>query len=139
MGVAQHSQQENEKRTIASVSADGINITLTNPLNYTHLGITVTLPDGTLFEARAEVGILTRNILIKGSSNIEWNDKIPACPDGFDTGEFATQTCLQGKFGEEIGSDQFGGCIMFHAPVPSANTVTGRIEYVEVRDIVIKL
>ncbi|XP_045717230.1 fibrocystin-L [Phyllostomus hastatus] len=127
-----HSQRENEKRTIASVSADGINIVLTDPLNYTHLGVTVTLPDGTLFEARAEVGILTRNILIRGSDNVEWNTKIPACPDGFDTGEFATQTCLQGKFGEEIGSDQFGGCIMFHAPVPSANMVTGRIEYVEV-------
>ncbi|KAK2095397.1 Fibrocystin-L [Saguinus oedipus] len=127
-----HTQRENEKRTIASVSADGITITLSNPLNYTHLGITVTLPDGTLFEARAEVGILTRNILIRGSDNVEWNNKIPACPDGFDTGEFATQTCLQGKFGEEIGSDQFGGCIMFHAPVPGANMVTGRIEYVEV-------
>ncbi|XP_077023612.1 fibrocystin-L [Tamandua tetradactyla] len=127
-----HSQQENEKRTIASVSADGINITLTKPLNFTHLGITVTLPDGTVFEARAEVGILTRNILIRGSDNVEWKNKIPACPDGFDTGEFATQTCLQGKFGEEIGSDQFGGCIMFHAPVPSANMVTGKIEYVEV-------
>ncbi|XP_053415184.1 fibrocystin-L isoform X2 [Nycticebus coucang] len=127
-----HSQRENEKSTIASISADGMNITLTNPLNYTHLGITVTLPDGTLFEARAEVGVLTRNILIRGSDNVEWNNKIPPCPDGFDTGEFATQTCLQGKFGEEIGSDQFGGCIMFHAPVPGANTVTGRIEYVEV-------
>ncbi|XP_073925166.1 fibrocystin-L isoform X4 [Castor canadensis] len=127
-----HSQPENEKRTIASVSADGINITLTDPLDYTHLGITITLPDGTLFEARAEVGILTRNILIRGSDNVEWNNKIPACPDGFDTGEFATQTCLQGKFGEEIGSDQFGGCIMFHAPLPAANMVTGRIEYVEV-------
>ncbi|XP_044933989.1 fibrocystin-L [Mustela putorius furo] len=127
-----HSQRENEKRTIASVSADGTEIMLTDPLNYTHLGIIVTLPDGTLFEARAEVGILTRNILIRGSDNVEWNNKIPACPDGFDTGEFATQTCFQGKFGEEIGSDQFGGCIMFHAPIPGANMVTGRIEYVEI-------
>ncbi|KAF3822699.1 hypothetical protein GH733_008073, partial [Mirounga leonina] len=127
-----HSQHENEKRTIASVSADGLKIMLTEPLNYTHLGITVRLPDGTLFEARAEVGILTRNILIRGSDNVEWNIKIPACPDGFDTGEFATQTCFQGKFGEEIGSDQFGGCIMFHAPIPGANMVTGRIEYVEI-------
>ncbi|XP_019323389.2 fibrocystin-L isoform X1 [Panthera pardus] len=127
-----HGQRENEKRTIASVSADGTNVVLTDPLNYTHLGITVTLPDGTLFEARAEVGILTRNILIRGSDTMEWNHKIPACPDGFDTGEFATQTCFQGKFGEEIGSDQFGGCIMFHAPVPGASMVTGRIEYVEI-------
>lgn len=63
-----------------------MNLTLTRPLNYTHLGITVTLPDGTEFEARAEVGILTRNILVRGSDNVEWNDKIPSCPDGFDTG-----------------------------------------------------
>lgn len=63
-----------------------MSITLTRPLNYTHLGITVTLPDGTVFEARAEVGLLTRNILIRGSENVEWNDKIPSCPDGFDTG-----------------------------------------------------
>lgn len=54
------------------------------------------------------------------------------------TGEFATQTCLQGKFGEEIGSDQFGGCIMLHAPLPGADMVTGRIEYVEVRTIIVK-
>lgn len=81
-----HSQRENEQRTIAAVSADGINITLTKALNYTHLGVTVTLSDGTLFEARAEVGILTRNILVRGSDNVEWNDTIPACPDGFDTG-----------------------------------------------------
>ncbi|XP_051826954.1 fibrocystin-L [Antechinus flavipes] len=127
-----HSQKENEKKTIASISDDGMSIKLTSSLKYTHLGKTITLPDGTLFEARAEVGVLTRNILVRGSNNVEWNDKIPACPDGFDTGEFATQTCLQGKFGEEIGSDQFGGCIMFHAPEPSADLVTGRIEYVEV-------
>lgn len=63
---------------------------LTDPLNYTHLGITVTLPDGTLFEARAEIGILTRNILIRGSDSVEWNSKIPACPDGFDTGNFSS-------------------------------------------------
>lgn len=60
------------------------------------------------------------------------------CFENIFKGEFATQTCLQGKFGEEIGSDQFGGCIMFHAPVPGANMVTGRIEYVEVRSTIIK-
>ncbi|KAG9478621.1 hypothetical protein GDO78_012332 [Eleutherodactylus coqui] len=127
-----HSQNENEKRTIQSVSADGIQVTLTEPLLYKHLGISVTLPDNTVFEARAEVGLLTRNIVVRGSNNVEWNDTIPPCPDGFDTGEFATQTCFQGRFGEEIGSDQFGGCIMFHAPQPGQLLSIGRIEYVEV-------
>ncbi|XP_053468790.1 PKHD1 like 1, tandem duplicate 1 [Ictalurus furcatus] len=127
-----HSQQQNEVRKIALVSPDGRTLTLTSPLNYTHLGLAITLPDGTVFEARAEIGVLTRNIVVRGSINAEWSDTIPACPDGFDTGEFATQTCFQGKFGEETGSDEFGGCIMFHAPRPGENLAIGRIEYVEI-------
>ncbi|XP_072530724.1 PKHD1 like 1, tandem duplicate 1 [Salminus brasiliensis] len=127
-----HSQSENEVRTIANVSADGRTLTLTEPLKYTHLGVSVSLPDGTVFEGRAEVGVLTRNIVVRGSVNQEWSDQIKACPDGFDTGEFATQTCFQGRFGEEVGSDQFGGCIMFHAPRPNENLAIGRIEYVEI-------
>ncbi|KAI3358131.1 hypothetical protein L3Q82_003134 [Scortum barcoo] len=127
-----HSQEENELRKIAAVSADGKTLTLTEPLKYTHIGVTVTLPDGTVFEGRGEVGLLTRNIVVRGSQNQEWNDDIEACPDGFNTGEFATQTCFQGRFGEEVGSDQFGGCIMFHAPRPNENLAIGRLEYVEV-------
>ncbi|KAG7317211.1 hypothetical protein KOW79_019509 [Hemibagrus wyckioides] len=129
---ARHSQQQNEVRKIASVSSDGRTLTLNNPLNYTHLGVAITLPDGTVFEARAEIGVLTRNIVVRGSINKEWSDLIPACPDGFNTGEFATQTCFQGRFGEEVGSDEFGGCIMFHAPRPGENLAIGRIEYVEI-------
>ncbi|XP_029369318.1 PKHD1 like 1, tandem duplicate 1 isoform X2 [Echeneis naucrates] len=127
-----HSQRENEVRRIASVSADGKTLTLTEPLGYEHLGVSVTLPDGTVFQGRAEVGLLTRNIVVRGSQHQEWSDEIEACPDGFNTGEFATQTCFQGRFGEEVGSDQFGGCIMFHAPRPNENLAIGRLEYVEV-------
>ncbi|XP_068189914.1 fibrocystin-L-like [Antennarius striatus] len=129
---SRHSQKENEKMTIAAVSPDGKTVTLTEPLKYIHLGVTITLPDGTQFEGRAEVGLLTRNIVVRGSQNRAWNNRIEACPEGFDTGEFATQTCFQGRFGEEIGDDQFGCAIMFHAPRPNENLAIGRIEYVEV-------
>lgn len=51
---------------------------------------------GITVETHAEVGLLTRNIVIKGSVHMEWSkDIIPACEAGFDTGEFATQTCFQ--------------------------------------------
>ena len=50
------------------------------------------------------------------------------------SGEFATQTCFQGRFGEETGSDQFGGCIMFHAPRPNENLAVGRLAHVEVKE-----
>uniref|UniRef100_A0A3B5MPL8 G8 domain-containing protein n=1 Tax=Xiphophorus couchianus TaxID=32473 RepID=A0A3B5MPL8_9TELE len=127
-----HSQSENEVRTIAAVSAGGKTLTLAEPLTFSHLGVSATLPDGAVFEARAEVGLLTRNIVVRGSQNLDWTDRVDACPDGFNTGEFATQTCFQGRFGEEIGSDQFGGCIMFHVPRPGENLALGRLEYVEI-------
>lgn len=73
-------------RKLTAVSPDGLTLTLNEPLKYTHLGVSVTLPDGTVFEARAEVGLLTRNIVVRGSQQNEWNDEIEACPDGFNTG-----------------------------------------------------
>ncbi|TSK31508.1 Fibrocystin-L [Bagarius yarrelli] len=129
---ARLSQQQNEVRKITSVSSDGRILNLDRPLKYNHLGVATTLPDGTVFEARAEIGVLTRNIVVRGSINKEWSETIPGCPDGFNTGEFAIQTCFQGRFGEEFGSDEFGGCIMFHAPRPDENLAIGRIEYVEI-------
>ena len=47
-------------------------------------------------------------------------------------GEFVTQTCFQGRFGDEIGSDQFGAQILAHAPNGNIDkVVTMRISYVE--------
>ncbi|XP_078254550.1 PKHD1 like 1, tandem duplicate 1 [Rhinoraja longicauda] len=126
-----HSQRESEQRTIEGVSTDGRMLNLTEPLRYRHLGTVLSLSGATL-EARAEVGLLSRNVVVRGSINEEWSDIIERCPDGFDTGEFATQTCFQGRLGEEIGSDEYGGCIMFHSPRPDRGMVVGRIEYVEV-------
>uniref|UniRef100_S4RUK3 Polycystic kidney and hepatic disease 1 (autosomal recessive)-like 1 n=1 Tax=Petromyzon marinus TaxID=7757 RepID=S4RUK3_PETMA len=127
-----HSQRENEQRTIAVVSADGRTVTLREPLAFRHLGVSVGLPGGRKLQARAEVGLLTRNVVVRGSEQVAWSEHIQACPEGFNTGEFATQTCFQGRFGEEIGSDQFGGCIMFHAPRPGQGLALGRIEHVEI-------
>lgn len=73
-------------RKIAAVSTDGLTLTLEEPLEYTHLGVSVLLADGTKFEGRAEVGLLTRNIVVRGSQHQEWDDTIEACPDGFNTG-----------------------------------------------------
>lgn len=79
------------------MSADGTVITLSEPLKHTHLGVTVTLPDGTLFEGRAEVGLLTRNIVVRGSEHQEWDETIQACPDGFNTGTVPLYRWVKGK------------------------------------------
>ena len=84
--LSRHSQAENEVRTIASVSDDGMTLTLTEGLEYTHLGVSVALPGGKVLEGRAEVGLLTRNVVVRGSQNMDWAEKIEACPDGFNTG-----------------------------------------------------
>ncbi len=61
------SQGETEVRTITSVSSDGLTLTLDTPLNYTHLGITQTIGSTTI-DLRAEVGLLSHNVLFQGWS-----------------------------------------------------------------------
>ena len=38
-------------------------------------------------EIRAEVGLLSRNILFVGKGDPTWNHEIPECPGGFDPGK----------------------------------------------------
>ena len=99
------------------------------PLEFEHLAITVSNGNDEL-QLKAEVGLLTRNIVFEGSVNDEWTEVIQACPREFNHDQHATQSCFQGRFGEEIGSDQFGAHIMIHSPTHRAQA---RIEYVEVR------
>jgi hypothetical protein len=61
-------------------------ITLVDTLDYEHLGVTEVISGYTL-EYRAEVGLLTRNIVLRGERDRQWTEVIEACPDGFDTGK----------------------------------------------------
>ncbi|XP_076825620.1 fibrocystin-L-like isoform X2 [Clavelina lepadiformis] len=127
-----HSQKENEKRKISNISPDLLTITMDSALEYKHLGVTEVLADGTEVEFRAEVGLLSRNVVFRGTNDVAWNDEIEACEAGFQTGQFATQTCFQGRFGEEEGSDQFGGSIFIHSSLPNSDEIEARIENIEV-------
>ena len=44
-------------------------------------------------------------------------------------GQHATQTCFQGRWGEETGSSGFGGHIMAHTPYKDSNRARLRIKY----------
>ncbi|CAL1525941.1 unnamed protein product, partial [Lymnaea stagnalis] len=123
-----NSQKESEVRTIEAVNNN--QVTLKDALIYTHLGMSGEW-GGKTVEFRAEVGLLTRNIVVRGHRNVEFDKKIEACPDGFNTGEFATQTCFQGRFGEELGSDQFGAQIMIHQMGKDTQVAQAHIQYVE--------
>ncbi|KAL4228989.1 Fibrocystin-L [Mactra antiquata] len=126
-----HTQSENEKATITAISGDKRTLTLAAPLEAEHVGTEETF-DGTLVEFRAEVGLLTHNVVVRGNQDPQWEDEIKACPKGFNTGEFATQTCFLGRFGDEIGSSQFGAMILVHAPVYNTHEAQAKISYTEV-------
>ncbi|XP_071488092.1 fibrocystin-L-like [Diadema antillarum] len=126
-----HKQRENEEVEITDVSNDNMTISFTPAAEYEHISISQVV-DGVLLETRGEVGLLTHNVKIRGSVHEDWVEEVEACPDEFDTNQFATQTCFQGRFGAETVTDQFGSQIMFFAKEQDQHLVRGRFEYVEV-------
>ncbi|CAF4433885.1 unnamed protein product, partial [Adineta steineri] len=58
------SQGETETRTITAISSNGLTLTLDSPLTYQHLGVTQII-GSTSVEVRAEVGLLTRNVVFQ--------------------------------------------------------------------------
>ena len=60
------SQGESEQRTITAISSDGLTLTLNTALTYQHLGITKNVGGSTTVEIRAEVGLLSHNVVFQG-------------------------------------------------------------------------
>ena len=71
-------------KSISGISADGHNLTFTPPVKYKHIGIEQTI-GGVTFETRAEVGLLTRNVVVRGSVQEEWTEKIEACEKDYNS------------------------------------------------------
>ena len=121
------SQAETEEHEILSVS--GNTVTLVDNLAYDHTGVeSVWLGhdgEARTFNQRAEVGLLSRNVVIRGNLNEEWAYHIPACAAGIAVGLGEVQTCFEGQFGEEMGSDQFGSQVMLQF------AEYGKIEFIE--------
>ena len=74
--------------TIAGISADKLTLTLEQNLSYGHLGITETFSKNRQLELRAEVGLLTRNIKIRGNIEEKQGNEAPRCDEGFELGKF---------------------------------------------------
>ena len=135
------SQRENEEAYITGIDKSRTAITIERiprpyesqslGLLYQHISVKETY-DGQVVDMSAEVGYLTRNVIVRGNLNKEWLEVVEACPQEFNVGMFETQTCFRGRFGAEIETDQFGSQIMLHAREQDQHHVTGRIEYVEV-------
>ena len=98
---------ETEEHEVVSVSADGLTVTLSNMLRHTHLGVTETYEGGHFIEMRAEVGLLSHNVVVEGS-------RLPSA-SGF----------------EGLGEEKYGSQIMIHRIGPHPTPI--RIENTEVR------
>merc|ERR1719483_1010979 len=73
ISTSSYELHETEKRTIASVS--GTTVTLTEALEFEHLSTEATLSDGTTFQMKSEVGLLSRNVRIVGNTYNEIEDE----------------------------------------------------------------
>ena len=62
------SQKETEVRRLLNISSDNMTLTLDRPLKYTHLGLSQPI-NITTIDVRAEVGLLTHNVIFEGSSS----------------------------------------------------------------------
>uniref|UniRef100_H3AM42 G8 domain-containing protein n=1 Tax=Latimeria chalumnae TaxID=7897 RepID=H3AM42_LATCH len=126
------SQDESELKTIKSVSFDGCALNLTQPLKYRHLGLSVELPDGTLFAARSEVGLLTRNIVVRGVKYSKQTNEEPANTSWTDLFETPECTLDENIVTSKNASYQFGGYIVVQPDAQLNETAATRLEYVEV-------
>lgn len=62
------SQKESELRRIVNISSDNMTLTLDRPLKYSHLGLSRQI-NTTMIDVRAEVGLLTHNVIFEGIVN----------------------------------------------------------------------
>lgn len=74
--------------------------------------------------------------ILKGWNDDTWNrwKTTEGCPAGFNPAEFAVQTCFLGRYGPELGSDEFGGIIFIFAgqnQPKNIETVVARFSNVE--------
>jgi hypothetical protein len=102
-----------EERNITRLSQDGKTLTFSEPLQNQHAGITDVAPNGERFEFRAEVGFLSRNVVVQGAVNASSRD-----PES-----------------EHLGVNIFGGHIFVNPAMMSKGEAVARIEYVELRRV----
>lgn len=123
--------RENEVLRITAVKNQGNTIEFDPPVAYKHIAMTQTI-EGRTIDTQAEVGLLSRNVVIRGSQHDEWTGEIVACEADFDPDQFARQTCFDGRYGTERGSDQFGVQIMIHSDQKNQGLAVAHFNHIEI-------
>jgi G8 domain len=111
---------EAEKRKITAINAQ--TVTLDRPLEFEHWGAAPQMYGSKTLDMRAEVGNLSRNIVVRSVDNQERT--LP----GFDPDSFDAQGRQNGD-GKRLESGRFGGHMMF---MPGS---TVRLQHIEVTEL----
>ena len=131
LAATSFSQRENEELKITAIDETGTVLSISPPLQYKHISIQQVI-EGRDIDTSAEVGYLTRNVVVRGNINYDTVGQVESCDEEFRPGQFEVQTCFLGRFGAETVDDQFGSQIMIHAAEQNRGDVIGRLEYIEV-------
>jgi hypothetical protein len=73
--AASGSMEEAEQHQVAGLSNGGTTVHLVRPMEHAHLGETRHLEDGTPIPLRANVGLLSRNVVVQGASPLSQADQ----------------------------------------------------------------
>ncbi|KAK4475484.1 hypothetical protein MN116_000801, partial [Schistosoma mekongi] len=128
-GKASHN--ESEEHVIKDISSDNRVITLMVPLTYKKLSIKKTYSNGVIGNFAAEVGLLSRNILIRGTEEPIVSSDVQQCPSDFSTDRFATHTCTIGSPDEQLGANEYGGHVHIGGPFVNSGAVKAYLSYTE--------
>ncbi|CAF1691060.1 unnamed protein product, partial [Adineta ricciae] len=91
------SQNESEVRRVTNISSDGRTLTLDRPVDFTHLGVVLQF-NATTIEVRAEVGLLSHNIIFQGTFTTTQNFSVVECTSSFTRDIFTIDTCSSGQY-----------------------------------------
>ncbi|CAH8562789.1 unnamed protein product [Schistosoma turkestanicum] len=125
------SHNESEEHVIQEISSDNRTITLVGQLAYKKLSVKKTYSNGVTGNFAAEVGLLSRNILIRGTEEPVVSSSVPKCPSSFSTNQFATHTCIIGSPNEQLGANEYGGHVHIGGPFVDSGAVKVYISYTE--------
>ncbi|CAH8613574.1 unnamed protein product [Schistosoma intercalatum] len=125
------SHNESEEHIIQEMSADNLTITLVSPLAYKKLSVKKIYSNGVIGNFAAEVGLLSRNILIRGTEEPVVSSSVPKCPSDFSTDQFATHTCIIGSPDEQLGANEYGGHVHIGGPFVDSGAVKVYISHTE--------
>ncbi|CAL8085254.1 unnamed protein product [Calicophoron daubneyi] len=123
---------QNEEHVIHEVGADKLTVILKEPLRFRKLGRHKEPEKSIDLHLAAEVGLLTRNVLIQGDVENSIPADLEQCLAGDETDHlFIRETCVAGNPSEQLGADKHGGHIFIGGTKEDDANITVQLANIE--------